>query len=490
MKRTRTHYSSVLSARLHRYGLRLACLLAYVSLGVLGIEMASLAGGNLTLFWLPAGVSAFLLCRLGPRALPWVLAGTYLVNTPYLWRNSYDLWQFLQALPSPLFDALEPWLVWRLWGRRYASERCRDGLGIARMALLAACLPALIASFGMSAMQSAAGLLPAPSEPAFWQGWLQIALADAQGIFLLLPLLLLSTRARLQALWKPRLNRLLLVLLPLLVLLGTLQPVLAISSLPAMSLLVSRDRQQAAILAIPLLVISCAIATTFGLGPLAGLAGNEAYSMLAILTLCIGAPAMLMGCTLDALEESRARLEERVHERTAELENLLAETERLASTDRLTGCWNRRHFEETAYIEMARALRHGQSLSLLLVDLDHFKQINDTHGHQAGDRVLVNVVQCIRERLRASDAITRWGGEEFLILAPHTGLAAAGQLAEGLCLAIYNQRIPGIGRVSLSIGVASYLPGEQLDDWLRRTDQAMYRAKAMGRNQVVVAWFC
>lgn len=201
---------------------------------------------------------------------------------------------------------------------------------------------------------------------------------------------------------------------------------------------------------------------------------------------------------LEALVEQRnAELSQRLRDlnearRTAETANLglqraLDQLEQAASTDRLTGAWNRRRFDEAVLPEIALAHRRREPLSLLLFDLDHFKRVNDTFGHGAGDAVLAGTAQTVRVHLRASDALVRWGGEEFLVMAPATRLDGAMGLAEKLRIALAAIDFPGIGQVTMSLGVSEYALGETLDEWIERTDQALYRAKSEGRNRTVAA---
>ncbi len=168
----------------------------------------------------------------------------------------------------------------------------------------------------------------------------------------------------------------------------------------------------------------------------------------------------------------------------AQLRSAIFALEELASTDRLTNAWNRRRFEETIEGETHRSSRYGHPLSMLMIDVDHFKRINDQHGHREGDRVLVQVSTLVRSIMRKSDSLTRWGGEEFIVLMPNTGLGRAQATAKRICDTIAAAELDGIGRTTVSIGVAEYLPAETTDEWLERADQAMYRAKQAGRNRV------
>jgi diguanylate cyclase (GGDEF)-like protein len=134
-----------------------------------------------------------------------------------------------------------------------------------------------------------------------------------------------------------------------------------------------------------------------------------------------------------------------------------------------------------------RADRYDEPISLLIFDIDHFRTINDTHGHLEGDQVLVEMTRLVGEHLRASDLLARWGGEEFVILVPQCGLNEARQLAEKLRLLIAGETFSGVGCITSSFGVADYRPPETADAWLDRADQALYDAKVAGRNRVFPA---
>ncbi len=163
----------------------------------------------------------------------------------------------------------------------------------------------------------------------------------------------------------------------------------------------------------------------------------------------------------------------------------------LSLTDPLTGLFNTRHLHECLPAEIERANRYTRPLSLLVLDCDHFKRINDTFGHLEGDRVLQALAGVIRDCLRRSDSAFRYGGEEFVVLLPEADLTAACQLAERLrhafetrCVATANgEEI----RCTVSIGVAGYRPGERETGLIRRADAAAYLAKERGRNCVVQA---
>ncbi len=190
----------------------------------------------------------------------------------------------------------------------------------------------------------------------------------------------------------------------------------------------------------------------------------------------------------ERLSEVNGTLEARVANRTRDLEAANAKLERLARLDVLTEIWNRRHFLEMAEAELVRARRHGRHLSVFLLDLDHFKRVNDTHGHAAGDETLREVVRRAQAALRASDMIARFGGEEFVVLLPETALEGAAAVAERVRAAIAARPIALAGRafaVSASIGVAQCRDDEaSVERTLVRADEALYRAKTSGRDRV------
>ena len=146
-----------------------------------------------------------------------------------------------------------------------------------------------------------------------------------------------------------------------------------------------------------------------------------------------------------------------------------------------------RELDKTIAREINRATRHRQPLALIMFDLDNFKEVNDTYGHDAGDTVLKEVARIVRGLVRSPDLLGRWGGEEFLIVAPQTDSAQARGLAERLQQAIAAHPFERVGSITASFGVAEYRPPESADTWLKRADEALYSAKQDGRNQVATA---
>jgi diguanylate cyclase len=210
----------------------------------------------------------------------------------------------------------------------------------------------------------------------------------------------------------------------------------------------------------------------------------------------------LQGLVTEILEATRRmqrqaeRLEAQLGDSSRQIEGLrtdLASAQREANTDSLTGIANRKYFDYELRAAAEEAVTGARPLCLLLADIDHFKQFNDTFGHQVGDQVLRLVAQVLTRSVKGRDRAARYGGEEFAVILPQTDLDGARNLAEQIRRTVAGNRIRSktngqdLGHITLSIGCAQYVPGEPLTNLIRRADEALYRAKRAGRNRVLVA---
>jgi diguanylate cyclase len=203
------------------------------------------------------------------------------------------------------------------------------------------------------------------------------------------------------------------------------------------------------------------------------------------------------------LSAFNASLEQQIHDRTQAIElanqhlmsvleeriQLQQQLEELASTDSLTGLLNRRAFDARAHLELKRAQRQQHPFSIVMLDIDHFKKVNDGYGHEVGDRALKLCAQTCVEQLREIDICARFGGEEFMLLLPETDAEGARLTAERLrrCIAALALATPqGTLRFTASFGVATHSAGQELATTLHQADQALYAAKNSGRDRVVV----
>ncbi len=156
----------------------------------------------------------------------------------------------------------------------------------------------------------------------------------------------------------------------------------------------------------------------------------------------------------------------------------------MSRTDPLTSVANRLRLDEVFVKEIDRAMRHGRPFAIIILDLDHFKDVNDTHGHQVGDEVLKTAARLVDDLIRETDVLGRWGGEEFLVVSPETDLARALDLAERIRRGIEDYSFEVAGRVTASLGVAAFQTGDTTESLLSRADTALYQAKHLGRNRV------
>lgn len=170
---------------------------------------------------------------------------------------------------------------------------------------------------------------------------------------------------------------------------------------------------------------------------------------------------------------------------TKELEEKIAEVTKLSETDQLTKIYNRVKFVNELEKEINRSERYQTKLSLIMFDIDHFKAVNDKYGHDIGDETLIKLTEVVSKTVRDTDVFARWGGEEFMVLAPQTGLEEAIRLAERIRKNIAEKEIKQVGHVTCSFGVTEFKATDDFDKFTKRVDEALYQAKENGRNQVI-----
>lgn len=190
---------------------------------------------------------------------------------------------------------------------------------------------------------------------------------------------------------------------------------------------------------------------------------------------------------LRAQQKALAKRNEELREKNVLIEDQAEELKKLASKDFLTGLFNRRNFLENAGQEEKRFKRAKSKFSFIMLDIDHFKQVNDTYGHDCGDKVLVKVARSLESELRDQDIVARWGGEEFICMLPETELTGAITVAEKIRKSVAAVEDPcskGNVSVTITLGVSEYDGSCSIDECINKADISLYNGKRQGRNQV------
>ena len=186
----------------------------------------------------------------------------------------------------------------------------------------------------------------------------------------------------------------------------------------------------------------------------------------------------------DSIHEYQNNLEQKVMERTKELESKNIELERLSITDKLTNIYNRIKLDKTILEQLNLAKRYKVEFGIMIIDVDYFKKVNDTYGHQVGDTTLIEVANILKTNIRESDTVGRWGGEEFVIICPHTNLEGIKIVANIIREKIEKHQFPVVGNKTASFGITIYQDNDNLESIISRADEALYNAKNNGRNRV------
>jgi diguanylate cyclase (GGDEF)-like protein len=475
----------------HRLLCPLATGLGYYLGAVLGVAASSMSEG-IAIFWLPNGILLAALLLVSRHNWPLhmlaAVAAEIAADLP-----TFTPPQALGFAAVNLFECLlAAWLLQRV-ARPFVLDRLRHVALFGLVALVLAC--------GLAALLGASiYTLSASTTSSFWSLWIIWWLGDGLGVLLITPVLLSWLQGPPQTTQGHRLEALALAALTLLLAIWIFSQGTAYSFsrrpfllLPFALWAAVRFGVRGAA-GIGLLIAAIAItANLYGLGPLVAdtpadtvLQLQEYLAVLAFSSLALAALLQELRTTHGELDRLNRELEARVAERTLELQQVNQNLEALASIDPLTGASNRRHFLKQARSEIGRAKRQGLPLSVIMLDIDFFKSVNDRFGHEAGDKVLVSLAATIRATLRAGDIFARLGGEEFIVMLPGQGLPEASQMAERLRVLIAQNEVPGCpARITVSAGLAGLESGaEEIDDLLRRADEGLYRAKNQGRNQV------
>ena len=466
----------------------LGVALLYVLTAQVG-QVVAMPPGNITPVWLPSGIMLALAVVVGPRIAPGVFLGAFAGNAWAYFTPEDAVWVMVAGTTNGLGDVLATVGMALLLQRWLGSDRWFDEVrDVAAFVGVGAVLGGLIsAAFGVGALVACGFMEPELASTAFLTWWT----GDAVGVVLLAPPMLVW-RDGFPKTWSGTQWAVAAVVLAATVGVGVIgvgllevsDPV-KIGSLVVTPVLfwVSLDLgRRFSYLVFAVVGLLAILATALGLGPFQGIGPSvlfpgTPFASLVALQVFLGALSMtILLLSVIATQRAAARVA------------LVAANAALAHqsrTDVLTGLPNRMHLNEVLDNALARAVRHAEPFSVVLGDIDHFKRVNDTFGHNAGDVVLQAVARELATGLRAVDMAGRWGGEEFLMVLDRCDDEGAGQLAERVRQRVAALDHPEVGCVTMSFGVAAYRPGDDRSSLVGRADAALYAAKASGRDRVV-----
>lgn len=457
----------------------IAVAAAYFLAGKLGLKLA-MVHNSVTAVWPPTGLAFAVLLIWGARLWPGIFIGAFLVNVT---TEGYILTSLGIATGNTLEALVGAWLVTRFAEGRDCLNGVRSVFGFVFLAALAS--TTVSATIGVTSLV-AGGVAAWDNVGAIWFTWW---VGDSVGALLVTPLLLAwYAKPRVRWTWRRLPEGVLLLLTLLLFGLDMFGPVsyhhslrigphpMTFLAVPVLLWAVFRFGRRGAMTATVMFSAIALWGTLQGAGPFANAAPNEALLLVQSYMGVIAVTILAVAATQQQLDQYRRQLEAANTELTA-----------ASLTDALTGASNRRGFDQRLAEELERATRYRQPLSLLLLDVDLFKQHNDAFGHPAGDEVLKSVVRLLQAHVRATDTVARQGGDEFAILLPNTSNEGAFVMAERFRKAIESATWRG-NPVTITVGAATlpigYGPGAKL---LAQADEALYAAKAAGRNRVIHA---
>jgi diguanylate cyclase (GGDEF)-like protein len=479
----------------------LLLLIGYIGIGFLSIQFAILPFGSFSVIWFAAGCGLVIMLETGRLGIALVFLGSYILNTPtyYTYLNqSGSKNAFLLALISGLVPAaIDSWQsamaakAWRNSVRKNHHAPLQAPVDLPYFWLKICFMPALITMSVWHILLTLSQVTPYISLANNLQQMVLLIMGDTAGLFIIAPIYASWKSGTLKNNFRSIVPYL--VLLCAIVALGfSLYTYLMMLILPVLLLIAIRFRLAGTALALLVVFTLSIIGSTYHFGPFINKNSMLSFVNLQLFLFCVGLTLHYLALLQELLNQSHIQLETEVANRTEALAAANQRLKELVTTDELTGVANRREWQRRCDEAIIYARRYEQPLSILLIDIDHFKDVNDQHGHLAGDLTLKELCRVCSTELRATDSFARWGGEEFVLLLPGTVLAEAMLAGNKLRLAIEEQALIKFEgktiKITISIGVAMLEDSDSsLDHLLNRADQAMYAAKAAGRNQVQCA---
>jgi diguanylate cyclase (GGDEF)-like protein len=473
-------------------------LLLYLLAGELSIQLGTINPGNMAIVWLAAGIGLFAVLQLKKMGIALVFAGSLILNTPYLfhgdWQNQIARIAIIGILFA-LIDTLQSLIAARAYVRlekAHGTQLWAQPILLPKIWIDVCLIPAALSMPLFIVLMVMSDLIPSDQHSILLRSVI-LLLADTSGLLLLTPLYPYLKAGTLFKEFRRVFWYLIAILPPIFINYFVLDRMLTLL-LPLMLFIAVRFRMAATNFAL-LLVTQLSIGLTaqgYGFWT----PQNLVISLLQIqvFTFSITLALQYLAQTQTQITQHKEQLEIEVQSRTESLAALNAELTALATTDELTQLPNRREWQLKASQAILQARRYQKELSVMMIDVDHFKKVNDDYGHLIGDLVLKDIAKIAKKSIRGPDSVARWGGEEFVILLPETDHHQALIVAEKLRLTIaqFNHTLSNKTQfnVTVSIGITALMPSDStLDEVLSRADQAMYAAKTAGRNCVRSAQF-
>ncbi|WP_410498528.1 diguanylate cyclase [Chitinibacter sp. S2-10] len=469
-------------------------MLMYIAAGFSSIALGSLNGGNLAAIWLAAGIGLIIMLQTGKLAPYLVMSASFIVNAPLIISHTAAGLQLalLASVASAGVDALQSALAAKHFRQLKAlhPDSVWPTPTLLPMYLIkVALIPIALTVPMLIGIQYGAGLMHHHNAVEIFRSLISLLLSDLAGIMLIVPLYQSWQSNRLWSTFKQ-------IWIPLLILVALLIGALLFYRylmalvLPVLLYLAIRYQQTGVSIALLMLTELCMVGTALGYGLFADPSTLWAFLNVQLFIFALMLTMQYLASMQAALKHQHKEMRKALNQRSEELifanERLLE----LATTDDLTQVPNRREWQRRCAEAIVRTRRYHQPMSIIMLDIDYFKKVNDQYGHLAGDLVLKRISQLCVQRLRSIDTFARWGGEEFVVLLPETDQVHAALVAEKLRKTVEAQHIMIDNHteiiVTISLGVTSLsMIDLTLDDLLSRADEALYAAKAAGRNCVI-----
>jgi diguanylate cyclase (GGDEF)-like protein len=479
----------------------LVLLIIYVCIGFLSIQFAMLPLGNFAVIWFAAGCGLVIMLELGPAGIPLVFIASAILNTPsyyfFLIQAGSNHPLFLAVILGMVPAAIDSWQsvmaakAWHSFIDKNHHPPLQTPADLPYFWQRICFMPALLSMMLWHTLLTLSNTIPYSGLFSNLQQMLLLIIGDTAGIFVIAPIYASWKSGALKNNYRPALPYF--AILFLIVGLGfTVHNYLMMLVLPVLLLIAIHFRLAGTSLALFIVFTLSVIGTAYHTGPFIHANQMISFINLQLFLFSVGLTLHYLALLQELLSHSHIQLESEVALRTEALAAANLRLKELVTTDELTGVANRREWQRRCDEAIIYARRYQQPLSILLIDIDHFKNVNDQHGHLAGDLTLKELCRICTTELRATDSFARWGGEEFVLLLPGTTQAEAMLAGNKLRLAVEEQANIEFEnkaiRITISIGVAMLEDSDSsLDHLLNRADQAMYAAKAAGRNQVQCA---